>query len=115
MQQRASSAHPPATERTLKLLRSADLDPWKVERWIAQAKKRIDLFGLFDYVALWQPGKFSPTYTIGIQSTGTDHAKHLKTMHAPATPDWLQGTGSTADPGTTWSTSQESRRTCRVL
>ena len=69
------------TERTLRLLRDAGLDPWKVERWIPQARKRVDLFGLFDYLALWQPGPLSPGFTVAVQSTGTSHSQHAHKMH----------------------------------
>lgn len=40
------------TQRSLKLLRDRGYVPWIVERWIAAARKRIDLYGIADLIAI---------------------------------------------------------------
>lgn len=40
------------TQRSLALLRQRNYTPWIVERWIAAARKRIDLYGIGDIIAI---------------------------------------------------------------
>lgn len=70
------------TELTLRFLRSAGYWAGVVERWVPRAKKRIDLFGFCDIVAVHPnvPG------TLFVQTTSAaHHADHLaKVCAAPA-------------------------------
>jgi hypothetical protein len=70
------------TELTLKFLRSAGYEAGVVERWIPQARKRIDLFGFADIVAV-HPNIAGTLY---VQTTSAaNHAGHLaKVCAAPA-------------------------------
>lgn len=64
----------------------------KVEYWNGFARKRIDLFGIIDIIAL------TPKGVVGIQVCGADFQPHIRKMteeNWDATRDWL------ATPGTT--------------
>ncbi len=77
------------TQRTLKYLRA---EGWKcqiVERWIPQARKRVDLFGIIDIVAL------KPYCIMGVQTTSaSNHASHVtKALESDGLEDWLNARG----------------------
>jgi hypothetical protein len=69
------------TQRTLKLLRDHGWDPWVVEYWNPHAKKRVDMFGILDVVALYGLN------TLGLQAcSACDVAKRQdKIMASPWT------------------------------
>ena len=78
------------TQRTLEALRSQNALVGVVERYIAPAKTRIDLFGLFDLVAI----RYDKI--VGVQCTSGDHhAEHLNTMweKRPEMVLWLRAGG----------------------
>lgn len=77
------------TERTLALLRAGGWECQVVEKWQAFAKKRIDLFGIIDIVAVC-PGKI-----LGVQSTSYgQRKKHMDKIMAEArTKKWLDAGG----------------------
>jgi hypothetical protein len=55
------------TQRTLEFYRAHGLHVEVVERWIPATRRRKDLFGFIDLVAM------SPTHTFGIQATSTSN------------------------------------------
>ena len=61
------------TQRTLEWLRKEGYRVGKVERWIERVKKRIDLFGFIDLIAI---GKEKDI--VGIQSCGQAFSEHKK-------------------------------------
>lgn len=69
------------TQRTLRELRKQGMVCGIVERWIAQARIRRDLFGIIDIIAL-DPARG----VVGVQSTGTDFSGH----HRKLTEDRIQ-------------------------
>ena len=72
------------TERTLAYLRGLHLECGIVERWLPKARKRLDLFGFIDIIAI---DKYQ---TIGVQSCGTAFSEHLKKIKAePMVRRWL--------------------------
>lgn len=77
------------TARSLAHLRKSGALAQVVERYNPHAKRRVDLFGFIDVVALgWVEG------VIGIQTTTTDHISHrldkLRTECADNMRRWLQ-------------------------
>lgn len=66
---------------------------WRVERWIPQARRRIDLFGFGDLLAM-KSGEL-----IAIQTTtGSNMAKHVATVKAnPHARTWLTIPGLVID------------------
>ena len=62
------------TQRTLAALRKQGITCGIVERWIAQARKRIDLFNIIDIIAI------TGDKTIGVQSCGQAHSEHWKKL-----------------------------------
>ena len=74
-----------ATQRTLRKLRADGYTCGIVEKWIPQAKRRVDLFGIIDIVAI-KPGE-----TLGVQSTTYSNVSaHVKKAKAePKLADWL--------------------------
>lgn len=72
--------------KTIDWLRSQDFEVERVEQYNSFTRKRSDLFGIIDYLAI------SETDTIGVQSTGYNgKSTHLNTiMTAGITPIWLQ-------------------------
>lgn len=90
------------TQRTLKLLRDMGYHAHVVERWVAQARKRIDVAGFGDILA-WRVGAWSATglyvsSTIAlIQTTTTDNAaareKKIQTECADAARAWQSAGG----------------------
>ena len=91
------------TARTLQLCKEMGWPAGVVERWIERAKKRIDLFGCIDVVALperkieryWQ-GPLWIRDILGIQCcTGSGHAAHVtKAKAEPRLRRWLAANGS---------------------
>lgn len=80
------------TQRTLRALRQRGLICAIVEKWIAQARIRQDLFGIIDILAL-DPARG----VVGVQSTGTDFAGHHKKLtqdRTQACVDWLSTPGT---------------------
>jgi len=79
------------TSRTLNYIRQHGWEADIVERWNPYAGRfgrRIDLFGLIDIIAIGE-GKI-----IGIQSCGSDFAKHKKRiLQNPLAFQWLQAGG----------------------
>jgi len=58
---------------------------WNVEKWVPQAKKKFDLFGIIDVLAI------SNVDTIGLQVCKADFAAHDKKIIASEYgPKWLQ-------------------------
>lgn len=85
---RAGSKKSPAA-RTLEELRKRGMLAQVVERWNAHARRRLDLFGFIDVVALdGQPG------VLGVQTTTADHVSHrlekLRTEVAGAMLRWIE-------------------------
>ena len=61
------------TQRTLAWFKKNEIPAGIVERWIAQARRRIDLFGIADIVAIY------PDAIVAVQVTsGSNHASHRK-------------------------------------
>ena len=76
------------TQRTLALLKKEGWTVGIVERWIAFAKKRIDLFGIIDIVAI------RPGVIFGVQSCGEAVADHVtKALAEPKLAEWLAAGG----------------------
>ena len=73
------------TQRTLGWLKKNEIPAGIVERWIGPAKRRVDLFGFIDLVAIY------PDSIVGIQVTsGSHHADHKrKILDSPQAPMWL--------------------------
>lgn len=80
----------------MKLCREYEWYPWKVERWIERAKKRLDLYGCIDVLAV-RPG----LPLLGIQSCANSsvaaHLEKIRNLEGPsreAIAIWLdQGLG----------------------
>lgn len=66
-----------------------------VERWNWHAKKRVDLFGCIDIVAIAPGGSLTPDSIIGIQVTsGTNHAARIAKIKAePRMAAWAKAGG----------------------
>jgi hypothetical protein len=62
------------TQRTLKYLRDEDYTTAFVEKYVHQVKKKFDMFGIIDIVAI-KPGE-----TVGVQSCGPDFTSHDRTI-----------------------------------
>ena len=78
-------------QRTLEALRRRGYRAGKTERWIEQVKRRVDLFGFIDLIAL--PPASEGRRMIGIQAcAGSGLSEHLKKItddcHEAAR-DWL--------------------------
>lgn len=73
------------TQRTLALLRQEGWICQVVEKWNAHARKRVDLFGIIDIVAL------KPGIILGVQTTsGAGHSARIAKARAePRLRDWL--------------------------
>lgn len=74
------------TQRTLAWFKKHDIPAGVVERWIAPARRRIDLFGIADVVAIY------PDAIVAVQITsGSNHASHRKKiLENDKTPLWLK-------------------------
>lgn len=74
------------TTRTLALLRKRGYTCGIVEKWIPQTKRRLDLFGGIDIVAI-QPGE-----TIGVQCTSQSNsaARATKLRAIPQLRTWIE-------------------------
>ena len=75
--------------RTKAALKKDEIKHGVVERWIQRARKRLDLFGIIDLIAL-------DAGIVGIQVTGADFASHkIKIMETEKenTLEWLLNTG----------------------
>ena len=75
------------TSRTLQECRKRGWTSAVVEKWIPQTKRRLDLFGCIDIVALdGQPG------VLGIQATsGGNHSSRVsKALEEPRLQEWLR-------------------------
>lgn len=85
------------TARTLKILKQLGTPAGVVERWIPQARKRIDLFGFCDIVALFvDPNYLGLCRITAIQVTsGSNHAaRRTKLLAIPEARTWIQCGGS---------------------
>lgn len=73
------------TARTLQMFKKHNMPAGVVERWIPQARKRVDLFGIIDLVALVS-GR-----TVGVQATSGSHVAERikKAMAQPLLIEWL--------------------------
>lgn len=79
------------TQRTLKELKEQGFVCDIVEKWNAYAKRRKDLFGIVDILALDPTRGF-----LGVQCTGNDYSGHLKKLteeKAQECMDWLSTPG----------------------
>jgi len=76
------------TARTLKHLRDKDILAQVVERWCQYSKRRIDLFGCIDIVAL-DP---DTSGVLGIQATttGNQTSRMKKILDTDAAEKWMQ-------------------------
>lgn len=74
------------TQRTLNMLREQGYSAQVVERWQPQSRRRIDLFGVIDVVAM------DGTKTIGVQTTSAANVGHRreKILAEPLALKWLQ-------------------------
>jgi hypothetical protein len=79
---------PTPVERTLKALRDEGLPYWRTEHYNPYSRKRVDLFNLFDYIAIGDG-------IIGIQVTSASHrADHRrKILEGEYTRPWLEAGG----------------------
>ncbi len=79
------------TERTLKELRRLGFACQVVEHWNAHARRRVDLFGFIDILAL------TPDGILGIQATsGSNHADRVRKIREECTDNaqaWLSAGG----------------------
>jgi len=77
------------TQRTLKLLRDYGLRADVCEKWVPQARKRKDLFGILDLVAIGVLDR--QPVTIGVQATsGSNHSARInKLIEAEASAEWI--------------------------
>lgn len=77
------------TQRSLAWLRKEGWQPGIVERWIAQARKRVDLFNIIDVIAIRQGT------ILGVQITsGSNVSAHrIKALEAPGLRAWLEAGG----------------------
>jgi len=76
------------TQRSLALLRKQGYSLFQVvERWVPQARRRIDLFGIIDVVAIHQ----ERTGVLGIQATSLSNFAHRvrKASESVALPLWI--------------------------
>jgi len=76
-------------ERTKANLKKHGITHGVVERWVQRARKRIDLFGIIDLIAM-------DNGIVGIQVTGTDFSSHkIKIMEEKKenTLEWLSNSG----------------------
>jgi hypothetical protein len=73
------------TTRTLELLRKQGYTAQVVERWQPHSRRRIDLFGVIDVLAI------DGTKTIGVQTTSASNtsARRQKIYAEPAAAKWL--------------------------
>lgn len=80
------------TARTKKRYERLGYRVGTVERWVPQARRRIDLYGIFDLLAI------SESETIGIQATTTTNlsARVRKLREAEILPLWLAAPGRRA-------------------
>jgi len=78
------------TSRSLAWLRANGFTAQKVEYWNSYARRRIDLFGVIDIVAVNEQGVI-----MGVQATdGTSVAKHITKCKAEKRlRNWLMGSG----------------------
>ena len=71
--------------RTMDYYRSLGYEVWIVERYIYQAKKKFDLFGIIDLIAI------AKNEIIGIQVCGSDYSSHEKKIEeGEYTKLWLE-------------------------
>lgn len=76
----------PYTAKTIRYLQEQGYEVGKVEAFNPFARKRIDLFGIIDLVAIGGPR------ILGVQSCGQNFAEHDRTILAsPYTKLWLKG------------------------
>lgn len=74
------------TQRSLQLLRSRGYIPWIVERWIAQARKRVDFYGIADIIAIHpESGDMLAVQTTSMSNLGArvdkiTHHEHLELL-----------------------------------
>lgn len=75
------------TQRTLKWLRDSGWQVAITERWCPFSRRRIDLFGFIDLLAV------RPESTIGVQCTSQSNAaaRVTKILSLPSAKEWLAG------------------------
>lgn len=77
------------TTRTKNYLDKKKIPNGFVERYVLQARKKFDLFGIIDIIALYPDG------VCGIQVCGSDWNEHIqKIKESPNTLKWLQTPGT---------------------
>lgn len=86
------------TQRTLEYLRDQGITAQVVERWLPHCKRRLDLFGCIDLVALpcvLSTQLLARPIILGIQTTsGDNHAKRaIKALAEPRLRLWLEAGG----------------------
>lgn len=76
------------TARTLEWLRRAGYSAGVVEKWIPQMRRRVDLFGCIDIVAVGG----GETGALGVQATsGSNHASRVaKILAIPEAEQWVE-------------------------
>lgn len=79
------------TARSLAHLRGSGALAGVVEKWNAFARRRMDLFGFIDIIAVWGG---SPGFTLGVQATTTENIGHrltkLRDDCEPSMRRWLE-------------------------
>ncbi len=75
------------TARTLVWLRGKGIEAAVVERWIPQTRRRLDLFGFIDLIAI----DGGTTWGVQATSTGNVQSRITKIIEHPNTPLWLAG------------------------
>lgn len=88
------------TQRALKECKALGWEAQVVEKWVPQARKRVDLYGCIDILALADPHLFIPYGgtpaerwdLIGIQVTSASNhaARRAKALAEPRIKHWLQ-------------------------
>jgi NADH:ubiquinone oxidoreductase subunit B-like Fe-S oxidoreductase len=79
------------TARSLRLLREAGYAACVVEKWVPQAKKRMDAFGFGDVLAC-HPGQ-SSIVLVQVTTASNLAARVTKAKSLPAAKQWLESGG----------------------
>lgn len=91
------------TQRTLQQLRREGWQAAVVEKWIPQAKRRLDLFGIGDVLAI----RDGETLLVQATSASNHAARRTKALESDVLPLWLAGPGRSFE---VWSWSKRGPR-----